>query len=301
MQKGLRCVCAKEEVPVCINAACACVCEKESESLPHESLMRSPALLLGRAGLRTLFPVLGITSRFRCIMSEAAKPVITQDKARNGMLTIAPGQEHTATFIGPIHGLGDTNMGWADAAHHLHTSSLGHVKFILPNAPIQPVTLNMGMSMPSWYDITSLDDRSNQECEGIEDARKMVNDLIQEELDAGIPLSRIVVGGFSQGGALALYAGLQYDGQLAGVCCMSGYLPKDHAFELSEAAKKTPVAHFHGTDDPTVKIEWARQSQEKLTAMGLETYGLFEYKGMGHSACPEEFADVEKWLQEVLP
>jgi predicted esterase len=157
------------------------------------------------------------------LMTEAAvKPSITQDKAQNGMLTIAPGGAHTATFIGPIHGLGDTNMGWADAAYQLHLSSQQHVKFILPNAPVQPVTLNMGMAMPSWYDITSLDDRANQECEGIESAREMVTALIEREVASGIPLSRIVVGGFSQGGALALYTGMQYDGQLAGVCCMSG-------------------------------------------------------------------------------
>ena len=83
--------------------------------------MRSPAIL-GR-GLRILAPVLGVSSRFRCTMSAEAKPVITQDKAQNGLITIAPSGKHTATFIGPIHGLGDTNLGWADAAHHLHTSS----------------------------------------------------------------------------------------------------------------------------------------------------------------------------------
>ena len=198
------------------------------------------------------------TSRF---LMTAVKPAISLDKERNGLITIAPGDggaAHTATFIGPIHGLGDTNMGWADAALQMHTNKLPHVKFMLPNAPVQPVTLNMGMSMPSWYDITSLDDRANQECEGIEDARSLVNSMIATELAAGIPLERIVVGGFSQGGAVALYAGLQYAGTLGGICCMSGYLPKDHAFKLAPEAAKTPVAHFHGLDDPTVKFEWAR-------------------------------------------
>ena len=219
-------------------------------------------------------------------------------------------------------------MGWADAAYQLHLSSQQHVKFILPNAPVQPVTLNMGLAMPSWYDITSLDDRANQECEGIESAREMVTALIEREVASGIPLSRIVVGGFSQGGALALYTGMQYDGQLAGVCCMSGCkaarprtlrsrlavststnarvppptdLPKDHAFTLAEAARATPVAHFHGKDDPTVRLEWARQSQQKLLDLGATTYTLTEYEGMGHSACPEEFADLAQWLQQVLP
>ena len=137
------------------------------------------------------------------LMSSSAgvKPNISLDKSRNGLITIAPGEgaAHTATVIGPIHGLGDTNMGWADAALQLHTGSLGHVKFVLPNTPTAPVTLNGGMPMPSWYDITSLDDRANQECEGIESARELINSLIAAELSDGIPLHRIVVGGFSQG------------------------------------------------------------------------------------------------------
>jgi lysophospholipase-2 len=245
--------------------------------------------------------------RAACLMSVAGgasvKPRITQDKARNGLISIAPaeGTEHTATFIGPIHGLGDTNMGWADAAHQLHTSKLQHVKFVLPNAPTQPVTLNMGMAMPSWYDITSLDDRANQECEGIEQSRATVTELIEEELAGGMPLSRIVVGGFSQGGAMALYTGLQYCGRLAGVVCMSGYLPKDHSFTLSSEAKSTPVAHFHGIDDPTVRIDWARQARQKLLELGVDSYELKEYAGLGHGANTEELADLEAFLLKVLP
>ena len=94
--------------------------------------------------------------RAACLVTVAGgamvRPKITRDPERNNLITIAPadGIEHTASFIGPIHGLGDTNMGWADTANHLHTSSLRHVKFVLPNAPIAPVTLNGGMEMPSW-------------------------------------------------------------------------------------------------------------------------------------------------------
>lgn len=241
-----------------------------------------------------------------CLMSAAApRPTVTQDRNRGGMITIAPGEggaAHTATFIGPIHGLGDTNMGWADVAGYLHMSDkLGHVKFVLPNAPTSPVTLNGGMSMPSWYDITSLDERAGQECAGIEDSCATVTALIEEELAAGIPLSRIVVGGFSQGGAMSLYAGLQYDGTLAGVCVMSGYLPKSETFSVPESAKLTPVAHFHGVDDPTVKLEWAQKSVDLVREKGVAEYTLTEYEGMGHSTSPEEIADVRLWLEKVLP
>ena len=249
-----------------------------------------------------------VATRAACLMTAATprpKPNVTQDPARNGLISIEPapdgGVAHSATFIGPMHGLGDTNMGWLDVAGHLHMEFLPHVKFVLPNAPTAPVTLNGGMQMPSWYDITSLDERAGQECEGIEASRSTVVSLIEQELAAGIPLSRIVVGGFSQGGALSLFTGLQYPGTLAGVCVMSGYLPKDEAFEVTEAAKATPVAHFHGIDDPVVKIEWARMSVERVRARGVSKYDLTEYPGLQHGVNPEAIADVAAWLKTVLP
>ena len=116
-----------------------------------------------------------------------------------------------------------------------------------------------------------------------------------------MPLSRIVVGGFSQGGAMAIYAGLQYDGTLAGLCVMSGYLPKEDGFAVTSAAKATPVAHFHGTDDPVVKIEWARKTVDIVKARGVATYEMNEYYPLGHGASMELFTDVIKWLERVLP
>ena len=236
------------------------------------------------------------------MLAAMGQPRVTQDASRNGQVTIEPADaaRHTATFIGPIHGLGDTNQGWLGAAMHLHTQ-MPHVKFVLPNAPTMPVTLNMGMPMPSWYDITSLDDRASQPCTGIEESRAVVDALIAEELAAGTPLDRIVVGGFSQGGALALFSGLQYPGRLAGVCCLSGYLAKAEAFVLSPEAAATPVAHFHGTLDPTVQIAWARESAARLRALGCTDYTLKEYAHLGHSVDPEEIEDLQAWLEGVLP
>merc|ERR1719171_2984309 len=123
-----------------------------------------------------------------------AAPRVTQDRARGNLITIAPASDalHSATFVGPIHGLGDTNMGWANLAVELH-GKLPHVKFVLPNAPVAPVTLNGGMPMPSWYDITSLTDRAKQPCTGIEESRASIEALINEEVAAGIGVGRIVV------------------------------------------------------------------------------------------------------------
>ena len=194
-----------------------------------------------------------------------AGPRVTQDRSRGNLITIAPATDelHSASFVGPIHGLGDTNMGWAHTAAELH-GQLPHVKFILPNAPVAPVTLNGGMAMPSWYDITSLTDRAKQPCTGIDESRTAIEALINEEVALGISADRIVVGGFSQGGAMALATGLQYPSTLAGVCVMSGYLAKADSFRLSPGAVNTPVAHFHGTIDPVVKIEWARETARVL-------------------------------------
>ena len=232
----------------------------------------------------------------------ALQPRVTQDPSRNGQITIEPaeGVVHSASFVGPIHGLGDSNRGWLDVAGMMH-QQMPHVKFVLPNAPTSPVTLNGGMAMPSWYDITSLDDRANQPCAGIEESRAVVDALIAAEVAAGIPLDRIVVGGFSQGGAMSLYAGLQYPGRLAGVLVMSGYLAAAEKFELAPAAAATPVAHFHGSDDPTVKIEWARQGADLLKAAGVAEYTLTEYEPLGHSASMEEINDVVAWLMQRIP
>jgi predicted esterase len=236
----------------------------------------------------------------RVVMTAA--PRVTQDKSRGNLITIAPATDelHSATFVGPIHGLGDTNMGWADLAVQL-IGRVPHVKFVLPNAPIAPVTLNGGMAMPSWYDITSLDDRSNQPCTGIEDSQAAIQALIDEEVASGIPLDRIVVGGFSQGGAMAIATGLQYSGTLAGVCVLSGYLAKAESFKLSPEAAKTPVAHFHGTIDPVVKIEWARETASVLKEMGCVEYELKEYPDVPHSASMEELEDLAEWLMKRLP
>ncbi|RHY30101.1 hypothetical protein DYB32_004611 [Aphanomyces invadans] len=123
-----------------------------------------------------------------------------------------------------MHGLGDTAHGWADSILHI-AQRLPHLKCVLPTAPTQPVTLNMGMAMPSWYDIRSLTDREGDPCSGIDASRERIENIIQAEIDGGISPSRIVLGGFSQGGAMSLYTGYQLDKALGGILVLSGYLP----------------------------------------------------------------------------
>jgi predicted esterase len=213
--------------------------------------------------------------------------------------------KHTATVI-LSHGLGDTADGWSDAALEM-ARHLPHIKWILPTAPSSPVTLNGGMRMPSWYDIESLSTtRSKQECKGIDESTSTLHRLVSAENDRGIAASRIVLAGFSQGGAMSLWTGLQlpatFSSRLAGVLVMSGYLPKEHAFSLSENGKNTPVLHCHGTADPLVLPQFAEASRTHVLEGGHTAgYELRTYRGLAHSANMQELMDIVQWLGKVLP
>ena len=220
-------------------------------------------------------------------------------------MIINASKKHTATVI-LSHGLGDTADGWSDAALEM-SRHLPHVKWILPTAPVNPVTLNGGMRMTSWYDIESLSkSRSKQECKGIDESRETLHALIRSEHGSGIASSRIVLAGFSQGGAMSLWTGLQlpssFSERLAGVLVMSGYLPKGHAFALSDHGKATPVLHCHGTADPLVVPEFADDSRKHVLDAGHAAgYELRTYRGLAHSANMQELMDVVQWLDKILP
>eukprot|EP00466_Bigelowiella_natans_P005359 jgi/Bigna1/136878/aug1.36_g11586 len=191
-------------------------------------------------------------------------------------------KKDTATCIF-LHGLGDTGRGWEDGAQFL-SATLPHVKFILPTANSMAVTLNMGMKMPAWYDLEGLDLRSNEKCQGIDDSMERISDLIQKEVSRGRSMQRIVLAGFSQGGALSLYAGLRQKEQLAGIDILS-----------------TPIRLFHGDADDVVKLEYAHDSLAYLKKMGCKDTGLKEYGMLPHSASIEELKDVRDFIASVLP
>ncbi|CAL1145689.1 unnamed protein product, partial [Cladocopium goreaui] len=196
-----------------------------------------------------------------------------------------------------LHGLGDTAEGWLSGAHFL-LQGLPETRFLLPTAPIQAVTLNGGMAMPSWYDIRGLGERADEPCDGIEDSRATVKKLIQEQLDEGIPADKMILAGFSQGGALSLYTGLLLEHRLAGIVCMSGYLPFSRSFQPSASALKTPVLHCHGTADHLVQLPWAEAGLQRLREVQISVeWRLYD---MGHSACEDELEDVTEWIAERL-
>ena len=239
----------------------------------------------------------------RCFSSShALKPVVTTDNSQ--FITISPPENvpviASMTFC---HGLGDTSYGWASTMHEV-VAQIPGLRCILPTAPTQPVTLNAGYRMPSWYDIKGLDDRSDEDCKGIEDSRSTILKLIENEKKVyGLLSSKIIIGGFSQGGAMSLYTGLQYDGTepLGGVLCMSGYLPNSSHWKLSGAGIKTPVCMCHGEIDPVVKFWMAEKSKNAVQSAGLKAALTWNvYKDLEHSATEEELDDVIQWIKSVL-
>ncbi|KAM0326197.1 hypothetical protein ACHAQA_006794 [Verticillium albo-atrum] len=232
----------------------------------------------------------------------------------------APGR-HTATVIFS-HGLGDTGHGWASAVENWRRRQrLDGVKFILPNAPMIPITANGGMQMPGWFDLRDrandrivksvLDGsieslRANEDDSGVRVSTGYFHGLIQAEVDSGIPSERIVLGGFSQGGAMALFAGLTAPVKLGGIVGLSCWLLLSGKFgeEIKEETKalnkETKVWMGHGGSDPLVRPELGKLSAESLKNLGFDVTLKF-YPGMAHSACLEELDEVEAFLSERLP
>jgi lysophospholipase II len=234
------------------------------------------------------------------------RPRMSSSSSRKVAETIAleaPG-EHTASFIF-CHGLGDQGHGWAEEFEQLRRNGKlsKHLKMIFPNAPHVPITLNGGMRMPGWYDLKSLDDRADEPCDGIEESRQQLLAAVEAELnECKIDASRVIVGGFSQGGALALFTAYQSNLKLGGVVGLSTYLPRpnDVVANLTDEAKDTPLFMGHGDRDPLVLPAYGRQSFEMLRKSGVHNAEMKSYRGVEHSVNLEEMLDAAKWIEARL-
>ncbi|KAL7298382.1 hypothetical protein TKK_0008721 [Trichogramma kaykai] len=211
-------------------------------------------------------------------------------------VVIAATARHTATLIF-FHGLGDTGHGWASSLGALRAP---HVKVICPTAPTMPVTLNGGFRMPSWFDLRALDASGPEDEEGIKKAAESVHSMIAQEVAAGIPTERIVLGGFSQGGALALYSALTFPQQLGGVVALSTWLPLHQKFPNEvKGNKNMPVMQCHGNCDPVVNYKWGQATATLLKQFMTHTE-FKTYQGLGHSSNDEELQDVKDFVDKVL-
>ncbi len=199
-----------------------------------------------------------------------------------------------------LHGLGADGNDFVPVCQALELTSLGGVRFVLPHAPVRPVTVNGGYAMRAWYDIFGADLLQREDEPGLRASMKEVEALIAREKERGIAARRIVLAGFSQGCALTLLAGLRHGERLAGLAGLSGYLPlaAQTQAERSPNNCNTPVFLAHGRSDPVVSLSRALATRETLQALG-QPLEWHEYD-MPHAVCAAEIADLNGWLLRVL-
>jgi phospholipase/carboxylesterase len=214
------------------------------------------------------------------------------------LIELESGDAPTATLI-VLHGLGADGNDFVPICRALDLDAVGPVRFLLPDAPERPVTRNGGYVMRAWFDVfapgSGIDDEA-----GIRASRNIVEALIAREVTRGVPASRIVLMGFSQGCALALVSGLRHAERLAGIAGLSGYLPlaARTAAERSAANRDVPVFLAHGTQDGVVDIERALAARSVLDDLSI-SYDWHTYD-MDHEVCQDEIADLNRWLLRVL-
>lgn len=208
---------------------------------------------------------------------------------------IEPQDEHRSSIIW-LHGLGADGHDFAPVAEALNRLE---TRFIFPHAPVRPVTLNMGYPMRAWYDIVTLDrDNFIHDVAGVEASSAFVHELIATEHKNGIPYERIVLAGFSQGGAIALFAGLTTPHPLAGILALSTYVAAPEVLLQKCVKTLREILMIHGDADNVVPLTAARESLEWLEKKGQRPQ--FITYPMGHSVCEAEVVDVAAWLNKVL-
>jgi len=197
-----------------------------------------------------------------------------------------------------LHGLGADGNDFAAIVPALRLPKTP-IRFVFPHAPVQPVTINGGMRMRAWYDIRDGAIRREDE-DGVRASQKLVETLIERERTRGTAANRLVLAGFSQGGAIALQTGLRHGERVAGIMALSTYLPIADKFaaEAAAANRDAPIFMAHGSYDPVIPLARAEQSQAILQSLGYSVEWR-EYP-MPHSVCPEEVADIGTWLRKVL-
>jgi phospholipase/carboxylesterase len=200
-----------------------------------------------------------------------------------------------------LHGLGADGYDFVPVVRELDALGAPRLRYVFPHAPQMAVTINGGHVMPAWYDILGTDLVRREDEAGIRASHKAVEALIERETERGTPRSRIVLAGFSQGGAITLHTGLRHGEPLAGLIALSTYLPLADRFEAERAlqSERVPIFLAHGTADPVVPIARGRASRDMLKKLGADIE-WHEYP-MQHSVCGEQVRDVAAFLRRVLP
>lgn len=199
-----------------------------------------------------------------------------------------------------LHGLGADGADFVPIVNEIDLSGCPAIRFVFPHAPTMPVTINGGYVMRAWYDILGTDLAKREDEAGLRKSQAEVEKLIAREKSRGVPAHRIVLAGFSQGCAMTIQTGLRHAEKLAGLLCLSGYVPI-HTTVTAErhgANHETPIFMVHGRADPVIPILRAEQSRDLLQSLGYKVE-WHEYN-MPHSVCPEELDDIGTWMRKVL-
>lgn len=200
-----------------------------------------------------------------------------------------------------LHGLGADGHDFEPIVPHLGAHNTSHIRFIFPHAPRIPVTINGGYVMRAWYDVADVDLRRRADESGVRASEQILKDYLAAELHQGISANRIVLAGFSQGGAIALHTGLRYPQPLAGILALSTYLPLPEALAAERNARNASVPIFlaHGQHDPVIPFEAGGDSRLQLESLDYQVE--WHSYPMPHAVCPEEIVDIAVWLSAVLP
>jgi phospholipase/carboxylesterase len=195
-----------------------------------------------------------------------------------------------------MHGLGADGHDFEPLVPQLLGPGSPAIRFVFPHAPVRPVTVNNGYAMRAWYDIISIDRRAREDTAGIQSSGSAIDALIRAENQSGVPSERILLAGFSQGGAMALHTALRCPDRLAGVIALSCYLPRagELAAERAEKNRDIPIFMAHGTQDPVVTFAFGEESRRHLAQLGYSVE--WHPYPMPHSLCEAEVQDLKRWL-----
>lgn len=199
-----------------------------------------------------------------------------------------------------LHGLGADGHDFQPIVPQLVRPGWPALRFVFPHAPVRAVTINGGARMRAWYDILGFEIAQRQDAKGVRESISQVAELISREIERGVPSERIFLAGFSQGGAIALAAGLREPRRLAGVLALSTYLPlaDQLAQERSDANRELPIFMAHGSQDPVVAESLGSMSRDRMRSLGY-VIDWHSYP-MPHAVCPAEIGDIADWLQKRL-
>jgi len=213
---------------------------------------------------------------------------------------VETGRDPSAAVIW-LHGLGADGHDFEPLVPQLAQPQARAVRFVFPHAPVRPVTLNNGYAMRAWYDIAALNRAAAEDERGIRASQGTIDALIRRENARGIASERIVLAGFSQGGAMALFAGTRHPQKLAGIMGLSCYLVLGARLlaERNAANDATPIFLAHGSQDPVVAPQLGAEARRQLEAAGYAVE--WHAYSMPHAVCPQEVLDIAAWLRRVLP